>query len=238
MLKIIFFFPLAFISTPQIVPEKILQSPSFQYWLGTNSLGQDLFTLILKSLGVSSIIAFFSVLGSCFIGLFFVYMSQFSKTFSNFFFTLFAGLPNQLIILFLLIFFKSNIVLFIIIFATTSWPGFYKILSEEFQLIQKKDFYLAGYILGLSSHRLFFFYFLPQIKIILNNAIIFFFVSSIIQQTSLGFLGISPTDYPSLGSIINEGRPLLFFQPWICFSGLITLILFTSFIKYNVKRKI
>jgi ABC-type dipeptide/oligopeptide/nickel transport system permease subunit len=236
MLKIILFFPLALITTPQIIPEHILQPPSFEYWLGTNSLGQNLFLLLLKSLGISSIIAFFSVLGSCAIGLFFVYLSQFSKTLSNFFFTLFSGLPNQLIILFLLIFFKSNILLFIIIFAMTSWPGFYKILSEEFQLIQKKDFYLAGYVLGISSHRLFFFYFIPQIQVLLHNAILFFFISSIIQQTSLGFLGISPTDYPSLGAIINEGRPLLFFQPWICFSGLFTLIFFTSFIKYKIKK--
>lgn len=238
MLRIIFFFPLALINTPTIIPENILQPPSFHYWLGTNALGQDLFILLLKSLGVSSIIAFFSVLGSCMIGLLFVYISQFSKAFSNFFFTLFAGLPNQLIILFLLVFFKSNITLFVIIFSSTAWPGFYKILSEEFQLTQKKDFYLAGRILGLSSHRLFFFYFLPQIQIILSNAIVFFFINSIIQQTSLGFLGISPTDYPSLGSIISEGRPLLFFQPWICFSGLITLIFFTSFIKYTIKKNI
>ncbi len=227
----ILFFPL-FLTTPLIAPEKKLLQPSLIFFLGTNSFGQSLLPLLLKSIAFSSLLSFISVVGVLLFTFFLIYLSLWFKKLTNFLFQTSLLVPNQIFNLLLLVFFKPSVLNFIIIFIFSSWTSLYKIMLPEFELIQKKPFYLNGVILGASSLRLFIFYFLPQLQNLLKMQFVFLFMASIIQQSALGFLGLSPGNYPSLGMIINEGRSVFLFAPWILFSSLGSFL----FLVYYSKR--
>lgn len=213
----------------------ILQPPNKQFLLGTDSLGRCVLSRVLYG-GSKSILSALIVVGISFI------IGSALGTIAGFtggkidllivsIIDIFLAFPGMILAIAVAGILGAGMKNAIIAITLVSWTKYARISRSEAIKVKSETYIQAAVISGNSRLKIIFKHVLPNI---INTLIVT--ASSdigvmIMEIAGLSFLGLSsPLPIPEWGSMMNEGRSMLQFAPWVIISPgiaiLITVVLF------------
>ena len=185
----------------------MFEAPSTQHWLGTNRLGQDLFSQLLYGTRTSVLIglsiAFCSTALSVLLGLAAGYLPKFDKVINGLA-NILMVLPNLLLILLVVAFTGAGVIQLVVILSLLSWPGYMRIIRSSVLTLKEREFVKASALFGGSSFYVLKSHILPQLRPVIKTKFILTFQSAILTEAGLAFLGLGDPNVISWGSMLNS----------------------------------
>lgn len=216
------------------LPEEMCQ-PSRAHWLGCDSNGADILSVLLHGARISLQIGFIVTLISVFVGLVVGSVAGYYGGWKD------AALMRVLDVIFafpgtiLAIALaaalgpsKGNLILAL---SLTGWAGYARLVRGEVQNIRHLEYVEAARALGMGSGRIFVFHLWPNIVSPLLVAATFGVAGTILAEASLSFLGIGvPPGTPSWGQLLSFGRDILLEAPHVAtFPGVAIVVTVLGF---------
>lgn len=218
-----------------IFSEHIQEKPNAQFWLGTDSLGRDIFSRILTGTQSAFIIGLSCVIISSIIGVTLGIISGYAKPWVgeiiNKFFDAWLSLPSILIILCFIAIFSTGIVQTIIAISLTGFTSFSKVARAKTLSIKERHEVAWAKTMGFSEANILFHIVLPEILPAINTIAAIHFSTAILTEAGLSYLGLGIQEpQASWGNILSRAQPYMLTQPQtVLVPGLlITLLVFTA----------
>jgi peptide/nickel transport system permease protein len=199
------------------IPHK-LQPPSAAHWLGTDSLGRDIATLIIVGSRVSIAVGLIAVgIGIAFgvaLGLLAAvqrgWVEEVVMRLADFTF----AFPALLSAIMLTAIYGPGLVTSIVAIGIFNIPVFARITRASALVVRSREFVTAARALGKGEWRITIEHVLPNIAAILIVQATIQFALAILAEAALSYLGLGtqpPT--PSWGRMLNEAQQQLFQAP-------------------------
>jgi peptide/nickel transport system permease protein len=222
------FYVLMAISAPLILPSdpnatdlmSRLSTPSGTHWFGTDGLGRDLFSRTVYGARVSILVGLLSV-GLCVLfgvslGLLAGYYRGWLDGILSRLSELLLAFPYLISAIGMMAFLGPGFWNLIWALALRGWVEFFRLARGETLAQTPKDYVEAANSLGQPDWRIMLSEILPNITasiIVLATLRIGFLI---VLEASLSFLGVGiPPTIPAWGSMISEGRNVLFIAWWV-----------------------
>lgn len=186
------------------------QPPSGDHWLGTDSLGSDVFSNILYGAQTSLLVGFCAVLTSSVIGILVGAVSgYYGGAVDNGLMRiteLFQMVPQFFLAIIIIALFGSSIWNVIFVIGILTWPSTARLLRAEFISLKQREFIEAGRSLGMSDFDLIAREILPNAlpPVIVNASLQI--SGAILLETSLSFLGLGDPNVMSWGIMLNAAQ--------------------------------
>ncbi|WP_236794798.1 ABC transporter permease [Amycolatopsis sp. GM8] len=212
-----------------MVPADKLRGPSASHWLGTDDYGRDLATRLAygvrTSLGIGVAVAVSTTVLGAVIGL----ASAWFRRLDGVLMRIMDGLmafPSILLAICMMAAFGAKISNVIIALTIVFTPQVARIVRSSALSVKEEVYVLAMVAQGASSARIIFGHLLPNIISPIVVQASFVFADAIISEASLSFLGAGvPPPGASLGSILHDGKILIFSAWWIVvFAGIAIVV--------------
>ena len=199
------------------IPHK-LQPPSTSHWLGTDSLGRDIVSLLIVGSRVSIAVGLIAVgIGIAFgvaLGLLAAvkrgWIEEVVMRLADFTF----AFPALLSAIMLTAIYGPGLVTSIVAFGIFNVPVFARITRASALVVRSREYVTAARALGKSEWRITVEHVLPNIAAILIVQATIQFALAILAEAALSYLGLGtqpPT--PSWGRMLNEAQQQLFQAP-------------------------
>lgn len=199
------------------IPNK-LQLPSSQHWLGTDSLGRDVGTLLLVGAQNSILVGIVAV-G---IGLVFGvslgalaaarkgWVEEAVMRFSDFTF----AFPALLTALMLSAIYGPGLLTSVVAIGLFNIPVFARVTRASANAVWAREFILAARACGKGAWRITWEHVLPNIAAVLIVQATIQFATAILAEAALSYLGLgTQPPQPSWGRMLNEAQTQLFQAP-------------------------
>ncbi|BBB89643.1 MAG TPA: ABC transporter permease [Methylomusa anaerophila] len=203
---------------PSAYTGDIFHPPSAKYWLGTNDVGQDIWSQLVygarTSLLVAAGAAFLSAALSLLIG---GTSAMFGGVYEEFclrFIDILLVIPPVILMILTAAYLKPNILLLILLLATFVWPSGARIIRAQTLSLKSRMSYAAARTFGANWRYLLLRHILLDlgpilIAIIINNA-----RRAIFMEAGLSFLGVSDPALISWGKMIQQALPFIYLDVW------------------------
>lgn len=213
----------------------LLMPPSPKHWLGTDSLGRDLFSRLVYGSRISLSIGIIAMGIATFLGLLLGAWAGFYGKFSDTLIMRFADImlcfPTFFLILAVVAILEPSIYNIMIIIGLTSWMGPARLIRGEILSLKEREFIQAERALGATDARIIIRHLIPNaIGPVLVNATLGI-AGAILLESGLSFLGLGvQPPIPSWGNILIESKSTLGIAWWITlFPGLAILVTILGF---------
>ena len=202
------------------LPPAWMEGGSSAHLLGTDQLGQDVFSRIVYGTRVSLMVGVLGALLAVSIG---VTLGLLAGYFGGWFDSLVTGFTNLLLsipYLVLVIVIATvvgrSLTNVILLFGITGSPIFVRVTRGEVLRLKRMAYVEAAVGLGASAGRIIPMHLLPNLAGPLLTLATFEVSAMIFYESGLGFLGLSvPPDVPSWGNMLALGRQFLTIYPWL-----------------------
>ena len=219
---------------PWIVPydpyeqhiENLLQSPSWQHWLGTDTLGRDTLSRIIyasrTTLMVGVIALGIAALVGMILGLIAGYFGRWIQAVIMRVMDALMAFPMILLALVIAALLGGGLRNVMIALGIALVPGYARLMCGQVLSIKENDYILAEHSIGASSLRIMFKHVFPNCLPPLIVMITMMMGMTILAEAGLSYLGIGiEPPQAAWGGMINDGysritsNPLLSFAPGI-----------------------
>ena len=202
-----------FESFNEVNVEKIFELPSQMHWLGTDSLGRDFLTRILKGSGISLLIGFQSLVISILISFFYGGLSGWLgkryDTILMIFLDIWMSIPATVlaaIVGLLLMNHTDSILMVSIVIGSTHWGRMARLVRGEAMRLREKTYIQSSVALGASSYQILRTHFIPHLITLFAIYVIYQIPSLILAESFLSFIGIGvQSPETSWGILLSEG---------------------------------
>ena len=205
---------------------RILEIPSRDHWMGTDSLGRDLLTRILYGARVSMAVGIGTAMIALVIGTVYGLVSGFAGGNLDHFMMrivdIFYGLPDMLIFILLSLLFGRTIAGLLVALGLVSWVRFARMARG--QVLQAKEFLFVegARAMGASRRRTVLRHILPNISGPIIVTLTFSIPAAILAESTLSFIGLGINDPyspwgTSWGSLAQDGWRAMRTYPHIIF---------------------
>lgn len=197
-----------------------LEGPSPAHWLGTDSLGRDIFSRVLKGAGATYGIALCTVLigGGC--GILIGAVTGY-----------FGGLADELLMRLGDVLTAFPSILLALVMVTLLGPGktgsviaalglvfipsFARVTRRAFAALRDTNYIQCARLMGASRSRILWRHILPNTANVLLPALTIGFNNAVLAEASMSYLyiGVTPPD-ASLGYMLSEAQGLFLAAPW------------------------
>ncbi len=207
----------SFIKDPMEVDiARMFLSPSFEHLFGTDFLGRDIFSRIVKGTEAFFLPGLLSITISIAFGLLFGVLSGFYPKVSSkiifYFLNVIDSIPRLIFILIIIVLFNPSIFLIMTFVGITSIPKITGYVKAKVEVLKKQRFIEAGKALGLSQMSIIF----KHIVWLSSKSIFIIHATlgmgeAILIETALSYLGIGVQEpLPSWGNMVAMGTDFFF----------------------------
>ena len=228
-------------------PEKILQPPSGEHWLGTDHLGRDLFSRLLYGSRMSMAVGVFTALISVFLGLIYGVFSAWVGGVTDRILMrvidIMYSIPTLVLLILVKVIFDSVLVISnpelkaltgtLAALSLVSWASLARVARGQTLQVKENPYVEAARSQGAGSFRIVFQHVLPNIITPIIILLTFQIPSNIIFESMLSFLGLGlQPPFSSWGVLVDEGwRSLSTYPRLIAAPG---LMLFLTMLAFNL----
>lgn len=228
-------------------PEKLLQSPSWEHWLGTDHLGRDLFSRLLYGSRMSMAVGVFTALISVFLGLIYGVFSAWVGGITDRILMrvidIMYSIPTLVLLILVKVIFDSVLVISnpelkaltgtLAALSLVSWASLARVARGQTLQVKENPYVEAARSQGAGSFRIVFQHVLPNIMTPVIILLTFQIPSNIIFESMLSFLGLGlQPPFSSWGVLVEEGwRSLSTYPRLIAAPG---LMLFLTMLAFNL----
>lgn len=207
---------------------RLREPPSADRWFGTDSLGRDLYAMVLVGGRISLTVGIVTTLVSTVIGVIYGTISGFFggaiDRWMMWFVDLLYSLPGYFVIILIMVTFTDiSIYALFLILALLQWLSTARIVRGQILSLKERDFVLALRSCGISEFRIMFAHLVPNCAGIVAIYATLGVPAVMLQEAFLSFIGfqfkIPVSDgrwlpAPSWGSLISEGVGTYLTHPW------------------------
>ncbi|WP_158074126.1 dipeptide/oligopeptide/nickel ABC transporter permease/ATP-binding protein [Micromonospora sp. CB01531] len=223
------------------ITPQLSQAPSVQHPMGTDTLGRDLFALVLRGMQQSLLIAFSVTIIACIIG---VVLGVTAGYFGSFIdatvmraVDLVLTLPTLALAAFLGSLVTGRGVSWLglaMVLGSLMWTSVARLVRGVVLSLRELAFVDAARVMGASPTRIMFRHLVPNVSDHIVVAGTLMFGVAILAESSLSFLGfgVQPPD-TSLGLLVANAQSAVLTRPWLFyFPGLliITIVLSVNYV--------
>lgn len=201
---------------------------SWEYWLGTDRLGRDMFARMIAGGRVSLAVGLTAMALSLVLGTLIGVLAGYFKALDGplmRFTDLFLALPLLPLLLVMVLLFREPLTavfgvevgIFILIVSAigiTSWMQTARIVRGDVLALKEREFVLAARSIGTPARRIVTRHVLPNVLSPIMVSATLGIATAIITESALSFLGLGfPPDFPTWGRLLNDGVPFLELYP-------------------------
>lgn len=189
------------------------QTPTKDFWFGTNSIGQDLWsrtwsgarTSLFLGIAVSVIEA---IIGTT-VGLLWGYVRKLDAFFTEIY-NLLDNIPSTIVLILISYILRPGVTTLLLALCATGWIQMARFIRNQMLLIRDKEFNIASKMFGTSTLRILRKNFMPYLISIILMRVSLSIPSVIGSEVFITYLGLGlPLNIPSLGNLIQAGRAKL-----------------------------
>ncbi|GHV52706.1 peptide ABC transporter permease [Spirochaetia bacterium] len=187
--------------------------PSGEFWFGTNSIGQDLWSRIWSgartSLFIGLTVGLVDVIVGLTIGSLWGYV-RFLDGFITEFYNVLHNIPSSIVLILVSYILRPSIPTIIAAMCVTSWLPMARFIRNQIVIIRDREFNLASRCLGTPTGRIITKNLLPQLVSVIVMRVALSIPQAIGNEVFLTYIGLGlPISQPSLGNLVNEGRMVM-----------------------------
>ena len=189
------------------------KQPSATHWLGTNSIGQDLWARIWSgtrtSLFIGIAVAMIEALVGILMGVLWGYVRKLDFLFTEIYNVL-DNIPSTIVLILVSFVLKPGVSTIIFAMSITGWIGMARFVRNQVLIIRDRDYNVASRCLGTSTWRIIMKNLLPYLVSVIMLRMALSIPGAIGSEVFITYIGLGlPATTPSLGNLINEGRKLM-----------------------------
>jgi oligopeptide transport system permease protein len=189
------------------------------YWLGTDSLGRDIFTRVWKGTQVSLYIAVLAAVIDMVIGVIYGAVSGFvggrTDNILQRITEILVGIPNLVVVILMIIVLDPGILSITIALTITGWIGMARVVRAQVMKLKNQEYVLAARTLGLSNGKIISKHLIPNLAGVIIINTMFTIPNAIFFEAFLSFIGLGlQPPLASLGTLIDDGFKVLQLYPY------------------------
>jgi peptide/nickel transport system permease protein len=193
---------------------------SWAHPFGTDALGRDVLSRLIFGARTSLLIAFTAsviaaIIGTA-IGMLGGYFGGRIDAFAVYLINVKLALPIILVALAVISITRSGVGVLIVILGLLTWDRYALVTRSLTQQLREREFVLAAHSAGASDAFIIVRELLPNLLDAVIVLITLEVAALILIEAALSFVGLGvPPPTPSWGSMIADGRSLMFFKPYL-----------------------
>lgn len=192
------------------------------FWFGTDDLARDLWTRIWMGTRVSLYVGLLAATFDMLIGVIYGAIAGFYGGRTDMIMMriteVIGGIPYLVIMIMFILIFGSGILSMSLAIALTGWMSMARVVRSQFLKLKNQEFVLAARTLGTSNANLIRRHLIPNVIGQVIIMITFSIPGAIFLEAFLAFIGLGiPAPNASLGTILNDSKAFLRFQPAMVF---------------------
>ena len=207
-------------------------APSLLHLFGTDNMGRDIFSRVLRGAGTSFLIAIAVVLIGCICGIIIGALCGYYGGVADAVLTRvcdsITAFPAVLLGLVIISVIGGGTYNIIIVLGILFIPSFARIVRSEFARVRSQNYIQSARLMGANDFRTIFVHILPNTIPVLMPAVTIGFNNAVLSEASMSFLGIGiQPPQISLGSMLNDAQTYLGNAPWYALTtgGMIVLMI-------------
>ena len=187
--------------------------PSAEFWFGTNSIGQDLWSRIWSGTRTSLLIGILVGIAEMVIGIAYGalwgYARRLDRALTEIYNVL-NNIPTTIILMLLAYIMKPSFKTMVIAMCATGWIGLARFVRNQIVIIRDREYNLASRCLGTPANRIVTRNILPYLVSVIMLKTALSIPGTIGWEVFLTYIGLGlPINIPSLGNLVNEGRLIM-----------------------------
>lgn len=188
-------------------------TPSAEFWFGTNTIGQDLWSRIWSgtrtSLAIGLIVGIVEMLIGITFGAIWGYVRKFDAVITEIY-NVINNIPTTIILMLLAYILRPSFKTMVIAMCATGWLGLARFVRNQIVIIRDREYNLASRCLGTPSRRIIVKNLLPYLVSVIMLQTALSIPGTIGWEVFLTYIGLGlPVSIPSLGNLVNEGRQIM-----------------------------
>lgn len=189
------------------------QTPNSDFWFGTNSIGQDLWSRVWSGTRTSLLIGFAVAISEAVIGilvgLLWGYVRKLDRLITEIYNVL-DNIPQTIVLILISYILHPSISTLIIAMCLTGWLDMARFIRNQVVIIRDRDYNLASRCLGTPTRRIIYRNLLPYLISVIVMRMALAIPGAIGNEVFLTYIGLGlPVSIPSLGNLIDDGRKLM-----------------------------
>lgn len=198
---------------PDTKMQLINQEPNSEFWFGTNSIGQDLWSRIWSgsrtSLMIGIVVGLWEAVVGITIGALWGYIRWLDRPITEIY-NVINNIPKTIILVLFTYIMRPGLSTMIIAMGLTGWIHMARFVRNLTVIIRDREYNLASKCLGTPSSRIISKNLLPYLVSVIMLRFALSIPQTIGYEVFLTYIGLGlPVSIPSLGNLINEGRALM-----------------------------
>lgn len=187
--------------------------PDFEFFFGTNSIGQDLWSRIWSgtrtSLLIGLLVGLWEAIIGIIIGALWGYVKSLDRLITEVYNVL-DNIPHTIILVLLTYIMRPSIETLIFAMCMTGWLSMARFVRNQIVIIRDREYNLASRCLGTPTRRIITRNLLPYLVSVIMLRLALAIPTAIGSEVFLTYIGLGlPINIPSLGNLINEGRGVM-----------------------------
>lgn len=229
-LGILFFLALFAILGPWLTPHKYYethlalknQSPSKEFWFGTDDLGRDVFARTACGARISLFVGISAATIDLILGVLWGGVAALAGgKIDNLLMRIadiFYAIPYLLVVIMLMVVMGSGLIPIIIALTITGWIGMARIVRGQLMQLKEQEYIHAATALGASNSRILLKHLIPNAMGPIIVTVTITIPIAIFTEAFLSFLGLGvQAPVASWGTMASDGLPAMRYYPWRLF---------------------